>query len=62
MKTVNGKLIENICNQNKDKATDIQMRVQVGGGIRTIDHIAKLIDVGVDRVVLGTIAVRNLKF
>jgi len=59
---VNGKLIENICNQNKDKATDIQMRVQVGGGIRTIDHIAKLIDVGVDRVVLGTIAVRDLKF
>ena len=59
---VNGKLIEKICNQNKDKTTDIQMRVQVGGGIRTINHIAKLIDAGVDRVVLGTVAVRDLKF
>ena len=59
---VNGKLIEKICNQTKDKATDLQMRVQVGGGIRTIDHITKLIDVGVDRVILGTIAVRDLNF
>ena len=52
---VNGKLIEEIC-----KAT--KMRIQIGGGIRSIDHINKLINIGVDRVVLGTVAVEDLKF
>ena len=52
---VNGKLIEEIC-----KAT--KMRIQVGGGIRSIDHINKLINIGVDRVVLGTVAVEDVKF
>tara|TARA_X000000368_G_C22982980_1_gene690766 strand:+ start:106 stop:831 length:726 start_codon:yes stop_codon:yes gene_type:complete len=52
---VNGKLIEEIC-----KAT--QMRIQIGGGIRSIDHINKLINIGVDRVVLGTVAVEDVKF
>ena len=52
---VNGKLIEEIC-----EAT--QMRIQIGGGIRSIDHINKLINIGVDRVVLGTVAVEDVKF
>ena len=52
---VNGKLIEEIC-----KAT--KMRIQIGGGIRSIDHINKLINIGVDRVVLGTVAVEDIKF
>ena len=52
---VNGKLIEEIC-----KAT--KMRIQIGGGIRSIDHINKLINIGVDRVVLGTVAVEDVKF
>ncbi len=51
---VNGELIEEICKLTK-------IRVQIGGGIRSIDHIKKLIDIGVDRVVLGTIAVENTK-
>ena len=51
---VNGKLIEEICKLTK-------IRVQIGGGIRSIDHIKKLIDIGVDRVVLGTIAVEDTK-
>ena len=52
---VNGKLIDEIC-----KAT--KMRIQIGGGIRSIDHINKLINIGVDRVVLGTVAVEDIKF
>ena len=52
---VNGELIDEICKLAK-------IRVQIGGGIRSIDHIKKLIDIGVDRVVLGTIAVEDTKF
>ena len=52
---VNGELIEEICKL-------IKIRVQIGGGIRSIDHIKKLIDIGVDRVVLGTIAVEDTNF
>ena len=59
---VNGKLIEKICKLTNVNAVGLKMRIQVGGGIRSIDHINKLIDAGVDRVVLGTIAVRDLKF
>ena len=51
---VNGELIDEICKLTK-------IRVQIGGGIRSIDHIKKLIDIGVDRVVLGTIAVEDTK-
>lgn len=33
--------------------------VQLGGGIRTLDHIANWLDKGISRVILGTIAVRD---
>jgi phosphoribosylformimino-5-aminoimidazole carboxamide ribotide isomerase len=33
--------------------------VQLGGGIRTLDHIESWLDKGVTRVILGTVAVRN---
>ena len=33
--------------------------VQLGGGIRTIDHIRFWLDKGISRVILGTIAVRD---
>ena len=52
---VNSKLIEEIC-----KSTNI--RVQIGGGIRSLDHIKRLTDVGVDRIVLGTVAVEDINF
>ena len=52
---VNSKLIEEICKLTK-------IRIQIGGGIRSIDHINNLISIGVDRVVLGTVAVENIKF
>ena len=50
----NVKLIEEICKLTK-------IRIQIGGGIRSTDHIKKLVDTGIDRVVLGTIAVEDIK-
>ncbi len=36
--------------------------VEVGGGIRSLEVIKTYIDVGVDRVILGTVAVQNPEF
>lgn len=36
--------------------------VQVGGGIRSIERIDKLLELGIERVILGTSAVRNPDF
>ncbi|XUW99824.1 MAG: 1-(5-phosphoribosyl)-5-[(5-phosphoribosylamino)methylideneamino]imidazole-4-carboxamide isomerase [Dehalogenimonas sp.] len=36
-----------------------QVPVQLGGGIRDIGHIKKLLSAGIDRVILGTAAVEN---
>jgi phosphoribosylformimino-5-aminoimidazole carboxamide ribotide isomerase len=35
------------------------LRLQVGGGIRSRDHVERLLDVGVARVVVGSVAVRE---
>ncbi len=35
------------------------LRVQVGGGIRSLARIEELLNLGVERVILGTVAVRN---
>lgn len=35
------------------------LRVQVGGGIRSLERIEELLELGVERVILGTVAVRN---
>ncbi len=40
-------------------AAALDIPVQVGGGIRTLDHVAAMLDLGVYRVVLGTAAVRD---
>jgi phosphoribosylformimino-5-aminoimidazole carboxamide ribotide isomerase len=37
----------------------VEIPIQVGGGIRTEAHIAEMLDRGVDRVILGTAALRN---
>ena len=39
-----------------------ELKVEVGGGVRDRDTIAALLDAGVERVVLGTAAVRDLKW
>lgn len=35
------------------------LRVQAGGGVRTADDVARLLDAGVERVVVGSVAVRD---
>ena len=39
----------------------VALKIQVGGGIRTLERITELIELGVERVILGTIAVKNPK-
>ena len=36
--------------------------IQVGGGIRTEDNIAKLLDIGADKIILGTAAIKDKLF
>ncbi len=40
----------------------VKSKIQVGGGVREIKTIEKLINAGIARVVLGTIAITNPKF
>jgi len=37
----------------------VSLKIQVGGGIRTMERITELIELGVNRVILGTVAVKN---
>lgn len=43
----------------KQMAQTLACRVQSGGGVRTVDDIAELLEAGVVRVILGTVAVRQ---
>ena len=38
------------------------LKVEIGGGIRNFDSIKKYIDVGVDKVILGSAAIKDKKF
>jgi len=37
-------------------------KVEIGGGIRSEDSIAKLLDIGSDKIILGTAAIKNKSF
>lgn len=50
--SVNGRAVEAILKT-------VRMPVQLGGGIRTLDHIGAWLDKGLARVILGTVAVRD---
>ncbi|WP_026480350.1 1-(5-phosphoribosyl)-5-[(5-phosphoribosylamino)methylideneamino]imidazole-4-carboxamide isomerase [Ahrensia sp. 13_GOM-1096m] len=50
--SVNGAAVEEILKATKNP-------VQLGGGIRTLDHIENWLSKGLSRVILGTIAVRD---
>jgi len=39
----------------------IKLKIQIGGGIRTIDDISRWMEMGVDKVVMGTAAVENIE-
>lgn len=50
--SVNGAAVEAILKATKNP-------VQLGGGIRTLDHVESWLDKGLARVILGTVAVRD---
>ncbi len=51
-KPINSKIIKEIIKNPK-------LKIQIGGGIRTINDISHWIEMGVDRVIMGTAAVEN---
>ena len=53
--TVNLDIIQTIVNK-------FDLKVEIGGGIRNIDSIKKYIDAGVDKVILGSAAIKNKNF
>ncbi len=38
------------------------LKIEVGGGVRSIDSINKYIDIGVEKVILGSAAIKNKNF
>ena len=54
-KTVNLDIIQQIVH-------NFDLNIEVGGGIRTIDSIQKYIDIGVEKVILGSAAIKNKNF
>lgn len=46
----------------KNIVAQTSLKVEIGGGIRNEDSIRSYIDVGVDKVILGTAAVKNEEF
>jgi phosphoribosylformimino-5-aminoimidazole carboxamide ribotide isomerase len=50
--TAQSKLIIEIANATS-------MKIQTGGGLRDAEHIKQLLDAGVERVVIGSLAVKN---
>ena len=53
-RAVNSNIIKEIIKKVKSK-------IQIGGGIRTMDDIRRWIDMGVDKIVMGTAAVENIE-
>ncbi len=43
----------------KSMVTELSIPIQMGGGIRSIDDATKLLQTGVERVILGTLAMEN---
>ena len=46
----------------KDIVGKFDLKVEVGGGIRKLDSIQKYIDTGVEKVILGSAAIKDKKF
>ena len=41
-------------------AQSTNLKLQVGGGVRTSEHVQQLLQSGVDRVIIGSLAVKNI--
>ena len=54
-KTVNLNIIQNIVSK-------YNLKIEIGGGVRSLDSIKKYIDVGVEKVILGSGAIKNKEF
>ena len=61
---LDGALTGEIVNQDiiKEIANKYDLKIEIGGGIRTIDSIKKYIDAGVEKVILGSAAIKNKEF
>ena len=54
-KPVNLKVIQEI-------VSNYDLKIEIGGGIRSLDNIEQYIDAGVEKVILGSGAIRNKEF
>jgi len=53
---VNKELLQKMIEKASNK-----IKIQIGGGIRSIESAIKLVDLGVDRIIVGTFAIKNPK-
>ena len=54
-KTVNLDIIQEIVGK-------YDLKIEIGGGVRTLDSIKKYVDTGVEKVILGSAAIKNKEF
>jgi phosphoribosylformimino-5-aminoimidazole carboxamide ribotide isomerase len=61
---LDGALTGETVNQNiiKDIVVKFDLKVQIGGGIRNIDNVQKYIDAGVEKIILGSAAIKDKNF
>tara|TARA_B110000438_G_C15604904_1_gene559659 strand:+ start:60 stop:779 length:720 start_codon:yes stop_codon:yes gene_type:complete len=61
---LDGALSSNQLNENiiEQISKNKKIKIQIGGGVRSIEQIYKLLNFGVDKVILGTAAIKNLQF
>ena len=61
---LDGALTGETVNQDiiKDIVARFDLKVEIGGGIRTLDSVQKYIDVGVEKVILGSAAIKDKNF
>ena len=61
---LDGALTGETVNQDiiKDIVGKFDLKVEIGGGIRNLDSVQKYIDAGVDKVILGSAAVKDKNF
>ena len=59
---LDGALLGESRNSNiiKEIIKKVKLRIQIGGGIRNIDSINSWLEVGVDKIVMGTAAIENV--
>ena len=54
-KTVNLDIIQEIISK-------YDLKIEIGGGVRTLNNIKKYVDMGVEKVILGSAAIKNKEF